>query len=149
MEEPTFGLGVALERPRRRDLDIGVLDALIEEIGIFDDRRDDFGILHFDNRVLAEEAAARAELVVVLEEHEEDTGFVIAQGELLDQTVDDLDFFFRVRFDWKELGDFFEESEGTDGEFGLVGFDGRKTDPAEQTDDRETDSGDDESFVHK
>ena len=113
-------MGVTGERPGRRDFDIRVLDALIEEIRVFDNRRDDFGIFHLDDRVLAEETTTWAELIVVLEKYHVHADPIIAQGEFLDQSIGDLDLFLGVGFKRKELGDFFEESERADSKFGFM-----------------------------
>lgn len=102
---------VARERPWWRDGDTGILDALVEEVGIFDKRGNKFAVFYFDDRVLSEESAARAEFVVILEQYEEGSSLIVLCCERLDEFVGDLDFLLGVGLEWKQFGDFFKNVE--------------------------------------
>ena len=119
-EHPFANLHVAREWPGRCDGDTGILDALVEEVGIFNKGGNEFAVFYFDDRVLPEEAAARAEFEIVLQENEKDAGLVVLGSECLDECVGDINFFFGVGFEREKFRDFVKNIEGAHSDFGFV-----------------------------
>ncbi len=144
-KHPALQLHIPSEWPGGCHLDIGILDALVEEIGVFNEMRNELTILDFYDRVLSQETSARAEFEIVLKEDEEDASAIVFCGEFLDEGVDDLDLFLGVRLEREESGDFFKDGDGVSSNFGCVGLpvEENKKSPSEYR-DRRTDH--EESF---